>query len=128
MGQSHQIWVKVPRGRATRALQWRVNGGQGSGVGEFYQWCGLNRAKRWAKAVACPALSLQIFGEMRWGDRCAQEPRLHEESGWNTFAGNELRQDLRRSHARLVIFRSPNSYSATYPQASLPSQLPGSPK
>lgn len=42
VGRRAAIWVslikfrlKSHRGRATRALQWRVNGGQGSGVGEF---------------------------------------------------------------------------------------------
>lgn len=51
-----RLGLKSHRGRATRDLQWGINGGQGRGGNGVQQWCGLNRAKKWAKDVACPVL------------------------------------------------------------------------
>lgn len=61
VGQRAGIWVSLIKlGLKSQgfAEQWG-KGRPGEHGGGILQWCGLNRAKRWAKAVAlsCPALS-----------------------------------------------------------------------
>lgn len=62
VGRRAGIWVSLIKlGLKSQGFA-ESNGGKGrpgEHGGGVQQWCGLNRAKRWAKAVAlsCPALS-----------------------------------------------------------------------